>query len=756
MRQIYVRSTARVYEIYTNDEYLCTVRCGVATRDGEVLRSNEIGDDNVRNEDDWVEVKADDANSQTKPNLNLTTASQDLFEATAEINDANPCISLTLRLLSLQSKGSVWVDEIYVFGDPVDSEIEESHNENLSGSSLMAMFLPSLLQASKTTGLSSLSAVRKEKQFVLKDDLKETPQPSACIIENQLDEEDSIIGSHEVELKEVKGGSVGPSQSYTLSQAAKMESGHAVPSQAAQMDSNCRAIPSKVAEMENNRHAIPSQVPINQGDFSGGNVERALEKLMSRMDRIEEICLGFQEKMVVPMNSIEVRLQRVEQQLETLSMKRQNSELPSCYKISAPDASFIESDTNSCENCLDCTVTGEIESDKKSLHTEVLNVSPQDVSPEDGCPENMSESESTTQLLPGLVVTAPEFPEDDDEEDNASEQEINPSNDIKKKSIDDALSSSLANFSSSSLTSEVTKYTKSLHLEAPEFSNEDADHESSNMTVNNDLLHPTDNEEFSHIQVLASSTNSSDEGEKVSTDSKDKSSEKTAPEAEQWEIFCSAQGDQDEVCVDSTLAEPKPKMDFNDNFKDEENGKISDEEESDVFLSNLSNISNEVVDNQTSSGCKAADAPKNTFHDNIMENFLGFLLASPVVDYEIPLLDVKFTSQTSSTADSFLESLLVETPGTSSRDPSVNVSSEDLSIKEQLKGNGSLLIEEHSDLISVDDGELVNPASNTHFAVVEDLSTSITAPVNVEGDFVAEEHKRKRDLVPLQFMDLDR
>jgi len=76
VRQIYVRSTARVYEIYTNDEYLCTVRCGVAIRDGEVLRSNEIGEENVRNEDDWVEVKADDANSQTKPNLNLTTAAQ--------------------------------------------------------------------------------------------------------------------------------------------------------------------------------------------------------------------------------------------------------------------------------------------------------------------------------------------------------------------------------------------------------------------------------------------------------------------------------------------------------------------------------------------------------------------------------------------------------------------------------------------------------------------------------------------------------
>jgi hypothetical protein len=86
VRQIYVRSTARVYEIYTapdlktNNEYLCTVRCGVATRDGEVLRSccvNEIGDDNVRSEDDWVEVKVVDGNSeQTKPYINLTSNAQ--------------------------------------------------------------------------------------------------------------------------------------------------------------------------------------------------------------------------------------------------------------------------------------------------------------------------------------------------------------------------------------------------------------------------------------------------------------------------------------------------------------------------------------------------------------------------------------------------------------------------------------------------------------------------------------------------------
>ncbi|WJX49647.1 hypothetical protein P8452_36053 [Trifolium repens] len=751
VRQIYVRSTARVYEIYTapdlktNNEYLCTVRCGVATRDGEVLRSrcvNEIGDDNVRSEDDWVEVKVVDGNSQTKPYINLTSNAQDLFEATAEINDVNPCISVTIRLLSLQCKGSVCVDEVYVFGDPVDSEIQETHNENASSSSLMAMLLPTLMQVSKTTGLSSLNAVRKEKQFALADDLKETPHLLGSVIENQMKAKDTITDLH-AELKE------GPSQPDTLSQAAKMESNcAAVPSQAAQLDSNCRAIPSKIAEAENYHRAVPSQVSINQGDFSGGNVERVLEKLMSRMDRIEEICLGFQEKMIMPMNKIDARLQRVEQQLETLSMEWKNSELSSCHRTSAPDASCIKSDTNYCENCLDCTVTGEIELDKKSLHTEVVNVSHQHDSLED-----MSDSKNTTQLLPGLVVTAPEFSEGEDEEDNESEKEISPSNDKAKPSIDDALSSALANFLSSFLSSEFTKYTKSLHVKAPEFTNEDDDYESNNETVKNVSVHPTDSDKLTvkndsmHStegdQVLASSVNSLEMGENIKNDSNDKSSEKTVPDAEQCDILCGAKGDQDEVFFDSTLAEPSLRMDFNDNVEDDKNGEITDKKR-DVFLSDISNIPNEVVDSQNPSDYRF-EAPKNTIHSNIIENVLGFSLASHPVDFEISLLDVKFDSQTSPITDGFLESLLDETPETSSKDPSVKEITEDLSIKEQLKGNGDLSIEEHSNLISVDEYEPVNPASNPHFVPVDDLCTSITEPVNINGDTLAEDHKRKRE-----------
>lgn len=78
IRQVYVRSTARVYEIYyapdlhSENEYLCTVRCNAASitdvknaisanleglneisPKGRVSGENNIG----TNEDDWVEIK---------------------------------------------------------------------------------------------------------------------------------------------------------------------------------------------------------------------------------------------------------------------------------------------------------------------------------------------------------------------------------------------------------------------------------------------------------------------------------------------------------------------------------------------------------------------------------------------------------------------------------------------------------------------------------------------------------------------------
>ncbi|KAJ6750872.1 hypothetical protein OIU85_001413 [Salix viminalis] len=193
VRQVYVRSTARVYEIYcapeqqSSTEYLCTVRCGIAARDEEVLLATNVeavlaharssiqepAEEKLRNgsslspnEDDWVEVKALDSplainrnssssNSDIKPERNSQNL-QVFYEATAEITDANPSTSLTLRLLSLQNKGYVCVDEVYVFGDPADASNSDNQvgpMENSAGNSLMAMLVPAFFQMSKSKGI---------------------------------------------------------------------------------------------------------------------------------------------------------------------------------------------------------------------------------------------------------------------------------------------------------------------------------------------------------------------------------------------------------------------------------------------------------------------------------------------------------------------------------------------------------------------------------------------------------------------------
>ena len=103
MRQVYVRSTARVYEIYcapeqqSSTEYLCTVRCGIAARDEEVMLATNVeavlaharssiqepAEEKLRNgsslspnEDDWVEVKALD--SPLAINRNSSSSNSDI------------------------------------------------------------------------------------------------------------------------------------------------------------------------------------------------------------------------------------------------------------------------------------------------------------------------------------------------------------------------------------------------------------------------------------------------------------------------------------------------------------------------------------------------------------------------------------------------------------------------------------------------------------------------------------------------------
>ncbi|KAG8080053.1 hypothetical protein GUJ93_ZPchr0007g3285 [Zizania palustris] len=125
---------------------LWTVRCGCAVKkplpsaeesmtqwisDASTSEKHEQETKSVSSsidEDSWVEVKIPELpvekNIPKSQEPNAIVARQETalthYEATAEITDASPCVSLTIRLLSLQSKISVHTEEIYIFADPIE------------------------------------------------------------------------------------------------------------------------------------------------------------------------------------------------------------------------------------------------------------------------------------------------------------------------------------------------------------------------------------------------------------------------------------------------------------------------------------------------------------------------------------------------------------------------------------------------------------------------------------------------------------
>ncbi|KAJ6964631.1 hypothetical protein NC652_002778 [Populus alba x Populus x berolinensis] len=329
VRQVYVRSTARVYEIYcapeqqSSTEYLCTVRCGIAARDEDVLHATNIeeavlahassiqesAEEKLRNgsslspnEDDWVDVKALDSplvinrnssssNSDIKPERN----SQDFYEATAEITDANPSTSLTLRLLSLQNKGYVCVDEVYVFGDPADASNSDNQvgpMENSAGNSLMAMLVPAFFQ---------LVLVEEKINAILIQGKRQNSQDNGSKAAAPVDVEKKI--QEEVRLQEAASPTSKPVQHEISQQVSNTES---------------------------------------QPNISRNHFEGVLDQLVSRVNRIEDLFLS----MLKPINSIDVRLERVEQQLDALTKKTESSALRPTHINSSSDISYVACEEN--------------------------------------------------------------------------------------------------------------------------------------------------------------------------------------------------------------------------------------------------------------------------------------------------------------------------------------------------------------------------------------------------------------------------
>ncbi|XP_024025799.1 uncharacterized protein LOC21395713 isoform X1 [Morus notabilis] len=773
VQQIYVKSTARVYEIYyesdlqSGKEYLCTVRCGIAARDvdsEEALSPNLKGahdnplQENLRNdgnrtssEDEWVDVRVPDG----KKDNSLPLMTQDYYEATAQISDAHPCRSLTIRLLSVQSKDSVYIDEVYVFADPVDStdsENQANKMENSSGNPLMAMLLPTLLQMSKTKGISAIrtqdkhtSEASRTQNFI--ESTSEATCSTNCATKIQQERNSSIAHHGKMELQDVNTAGTNASQLQR---------------------------PPQVSLGESKADSLPPN----------DRVERALDQLFSRMGRIEDLFLRFEDNLLKPISSIEARLLRVEQQLEVLTNKQKDCEPRLYSRFCAPNFSSVQSDSNSFYHSeTDYPRCEEFGSNIKSFHYDAQTMNTQTNQADD-----VSDSVNTTQLLPSLVVTAPEFLNFDDEEENQESDRITESSADKPRNaitVDDALASALAGFVSS-ISSQPQNHIPSLSVKAPEFSNEEEDTEVGAEASPRDQHEiRTDGAENINGSLSHASCPSLDGKKKVEKSLNDDQSEETAEEVkapefsneeEDTEVGAEASPrDQHEIRTDgaeningslshasclSLDGKKKVEKSLNDdpseataeevggryqqfeggeddqpsgrpiNKNDEqadddkagaqnferaveiEGAEVSTEANSGLvhnktdvqyqwFLNQTDATGSHTTKNDATSIADSITEAENTKaeSDNKDQGILRNILESScttasVVDFESPVLDVKFISQSSHSSNFTLEALLSDSP--ESKFEGATCAEE---------SHSTTPSDEHGDLISVEDGE---------------------------------------------------
>ncbi|XP_059307734.1 uncharacterized protein LOC132059203 isoform X1 [Lycium ferocissimum] len=452
IRQVYVRSTARVYEIYyaptlqSENEYLSTVRCSIAERDGEFLQASEsevvnpqyLKEDYVGkptegrvtaeaklcpSEGDWVEVKVPDSPFagnkvsclQKHTIENEQRSIEDLYEATAQIDDADPCMSLTIRFLSLQNKGSIFIDEVYIFGDPINSNEVETPAVPMENqaSSFMAMLVPTLLQLSK----SGISQKQQDKD----------------VFDSQRKENELGIAVRTSDFADAKKEN---------EREKRTSADHIV-----QLDVTDKPVAEPTHSQPPPHQNLSTEyhnISTTSNDASQGRIVGAIEQLLDRVSRIENICLRFEEKMVSPMNSMEMRLQRLEQQVEILAKNSQYSGVASGTRITAPSFTCSESNSSSLYNDgSENQSCGASELEKKDLPYNKLSEPPDD----------MPVSSNPSHVLPNLVITAPEFScEEDEEENDIVESAKVSSQEMQKQvlSIDDALAAALSGFLSTS------------------------------------------------------------------------------------------------------------------------------------------------------------------------------------------------------------------------------------------------------------------------------------------------------------------
>ncbi|XP_047942306.1 uncharacterized protein LOC125189126 isoform X2 [Salvia hispanica] len=673
VRQIYVRSTARAYEIYyatspnSINEYLSTVRCGVAERDDKVLQTSCVeaeehgdslsgdvaaetassGGSTATSEDDWVNIKVPGTGSSPasdKTNTIGVNNVQDFYEATAQISDSEPCLSLTIRLLSLHDKGHVYVDEVYVFVDPVEST-DSGNGAALAGgsaqNSLMAMFMPTLLQLSK----SGVSRAQEKSDEVLKNSNMELVSTTT----DRIDSPQQVLKPKEV----------------------------------------CKDN-TESAEHQQHTSAKKYCMAANENSFQPSHLETAMEQLVSRLSRVEDICLRFEEKMLKPIERIEERLQQVENQLEKLAKSSHESGLPHCTRISAPEFSCSGSDTSSFYN-------NELE--KKDFTSDDLPDTPE------------------ANFNPGLIITAPEFSYGEEEEDNDDLKPLEDSHRVEPKktlSIDDALAAALNGFMSSAVSepiqipigllgdeneeiqyqghakfcqtetrefpaaesgsTESSQNVQVFTIEAPDFSLEETGGEEQLNSVQSlsDVASVTEKEnvDFGNEMVPLSnnSADTSDFGIKESTDELVSPSNGNSPAASNGCLNTSSKvnvietyfegnttSGRDQITSSSAPSPPKDSTDTSmHQISDESNlGKLSSKpDDQDAASQEIIGQEAKIVSESEQQHVAVESSEDDAEHVSVPSHAASFL------DFELPILEVKFTSELRMGAKSALEALL--------------------------------------------------------------------------------------------------
>lgn len=347
-------------------------------------------------------------------------------------------MSLKLRLLSLQAKEWIHIEEVYIYADPVesaDSSPPLSKGEDMAGNSLLAMLVPGILQLSKAgssrvhdTAASFSSAVQKHgnngKKGIeeMKPETAKSGLPKICSTLEGQEHKSTLVP---IEFNEV------------ITPLATDNSGL--------------------------RH-VPGSSPEKDNGNSG--LEKKLDEIVLRMGRMEAFFSRFEENILKPLSCIDARLQQVERQLDSLSSRTESSRPIDCSRISAPEFQIDECDSDggfglpdlsngdAAVNSLNLTKEDETVNipevvkeyatvDDHHVGENLLNGNPV-LAAADG------EGSPSALVCPGLLIKAPDFLNEEDEpaiSGDISGSAVVPCTKVRAPfSIDDALSSALKAF----------------------------------------------------------------------------------------------------------------------------------------------------------------------------------------------------------------------------------------------------------------------------------------------------------------------